>query len=48
MIYREYGQTGKKVSLLGFGGMRFEKIDDHDECVRVMTAAATITRTHSS
>ena len=40
MIYREYGQTGKKVSLLGFGGMRFAHIDDHDECVRVMLAAA--------
>jgi predicted aldo/keto reductase-like oxidoreductase len=40
MFYREYGQTGKKVSLLGFGGMRFAHIDDHDECVRVMTAAA--------
>jgi len=40
MLYREYGQTGKKVSLLGFGGMRFAHIDDHDECVRVMTAAA--------
>jgi predicted aldo/keto reductase-like oxidoreductase len=40
MLYREYGQTGKKVSLLGFGGMRFAKIDDHDECVRVMAAAA--------
>ena len=40
MIYREYGQTGKKVSLLGFGGMRFDHIDDHDECVRMMLAAA--------
>jgi predicted aldo/keto reductase-like oxidoreductase len=40
MLYREYGQTGKKVSLLGFGGMRFAHIDDHDECVRVMVAAA--------
>jgi len=40
MLYREYGRTGKKVSLLGFGGMRFAKIDDHDECVRVMLAAA--------
>ena len=40
MIYREYGQTGKKVSLLGFGGMRFQNIDDHDECIRMMTAAA--------
>ena len=40
MIYREYGQTGKKVSLLSFGGMRFENVDDTDECVRLMIAAA--------
>jgi predicted aldo/keto reductase-like oxidoreductase len=40
MLYRNYGQTGKKVSLLGFGGMRFAHIDDHDECVRMMLAAA--------
>jgi len=40
MIYRDYGQTGEKISLLGFGGMRFKNIDDHDECVRMMTAAA--------
>jgi predicted aldo/keto reductase-like oxidoreductase len=40
MLYREYGQTGKKVSLLGFGGMRFARIDDHDECVAAMIAAA--------
>ncbi|MCL2129151.1 MAG: aldo/keto reductase, partial [Treponema sp.] len=40
MLYRDYGKTGKKVSLLGFGGMRFAKIDDHDECVRMMVTAA--------
>ena len=40
MLYREYGQTGKKVSLLGFGGMRFSHIDDQDECVRSMVIAA--------
>jgi len=40
MLYRDYGQTGKKVSLLGFGGMRFAHIDDHEECVRAMVAAA--------
>ena len=40
MLYREYGQTGKKVSLLGFGGMRFADIDNHDECVRAMLTAA--------
>ena len=40
MIYRDYGQTGEKVSLLGFGGMRFKDVDNHDECVRMMVAAA--------
>ena len=40
MIYREYGTTGKKMSILGFGGMRFSHIDDHDECVKMMVAAA--------
>ena len=40
MLYREYGQTGKSVSLLGFGGMRFANVDDHEECVRMMVAAA--------
>jgi len=40
MLYREYGRTGKKVSLLGFGGMRFANVDDHDECVRMMVSAA--------
>ena len=40
MIYRDYGQTGKKVSLLGFGGMRFAHVDDHDECVQMMVGAA--------
>ncbi|MDR1505905.1 MAG: aldo/keto reductase [Treponema sp.] len=40
MIYRNYGQTGKSVSLLGFGGMRFQHIDDHDECVGMMVKAA--------
>jgi len=40
MIYRDYGKTGKKVSLLGFGGMRFKNIDNHDECIALMIAAA--------
>jgi predicted aldo/keto reductase-like oxidoreductase len=40
MIYRDYGQTGKQVSLLGFGGMRFGNVDDHEECVRMMIQAA--------
>jgi len=40
MLYREYGRTGKKVSLLGFGGMRFANADDGDECARMMVEAA--------
>jgi predicted aldo/keto reductase-like oxidoreductase len=40
VIYREYGKTGKKVSLLGFGGMRFGNIDSIDECVSMMVSAA--------
>ncbi len=40
MIYREYGKTGKQVSLLGFGGMRFESIDDRSKCVELMVEAA--------
>ena len=27
MIYKEYGKTGKMVSTIGFGGMRFRKED---------------------
>jgi predicted aldo/keto reductase-like oxidoreductase len=40
MLYREYGNTGKKVSVLGFGGMRFSNVDNHDECVKMMVTAA--------
>lgn len=40
MIYRDYGKTGKKVSLLGFGSMRFKNIDSTDECVEMMLEAA--------
>ena len=25
MDYREYGRTGKKVSAIGFGGLRFQR-----------------------
>jgi len=40
MIYRDYGTTGKKVSMLGFGGMRFKDINNQDECVEMMLEAA--------
>ena len=40
MRYREYGKTGKRVSVIGFGGMRFGK--DEEEGVRAMVRAAEL------
>jgi predicted aldo/keto reductase-like oxidoreductase len=40
MIYRDYGKTGKKVSVVGFGGMRFREIDRTDRCIEMMLEAA--------
>jgi predicted aldo/keto reductase-like oxidoreductase len=43
MIYKEYGNTGKKVSALGFGGMRFLKEDydrDPEICADVIRYAS--------
>ncbi|MCK5671823.1 MAG: aldo/keto reductase, partial [Spirochaetales bacterium] len=39
MIYREYGNTGKKVSVLGFGGMRFENPSDIDGSAEILLHA---------
>jgi predicted aldo/keto reductase-like oxidoreductase len=40
MLYRDYGKTGKKVSQLGFGGMRFSEVDNHEKCIEMMVNAA--------
>jgi hypothetical protein len=40
MLYRPYGRTGVQVSLLGFGGMRFGKIDDREASVALLLEAA--------
>jgi predicted aldo/keto reductase-like oxidoreductase len=40
MIYRSYGSTGKRCSMLGFGGMRFKQVDDREACVAMMVEAA--------
>lgn len=40
MIYRDYGKTGKRVSAIGFGGMRFADIDNREACVESMVEAA--------
>ncbi len=43
MQYREYGRTGKKVSVIGFGGMRFvpesDKKYDYDKCADIVRKA---------
>jgi predicted aldo/keto reductase-like oxidoreductase len=39
MIYREYGKTGKKISAVGFGGMRFENPEDYDLSAEMMVYA---------
>jgi hypothetical protein len=36
MIYRKYGSTGIEVSALGFGGMRFENMEDVDACAALV------------
>ncbi len=40
MQYRDFGETGKKVSAIGFGGMRFRDQKNVDECVELMQHAA--------
>lgn len=40
MLYKDYGKTGIKISAVGFGGMRFGAIDDHDKCVEMIVEAA--------
>lgn len=40
MLYREFGATGKQVSAIGFGGMRFRDQKNVDECVALVCHAA--------
>lgn len=42
MIYKKYGNTGKDISVIGFGGMRFVKDGekyDYDKCAEVIHKA---------
>ncbi len=39
MLYKPYGQTGKDVSAIAFGGMRFEDPTDHDVCCELVRYA---------
>lgn len=40
MLYKNYGTTGKSVSVIGFGGMRFESVEDTDASVAMLVRAA--------
>lgn len=44
MIYKEFGKTGKRLSVLGFGGMRFEASDytteaGREKCAEILVKA---------
>jgi len=39
VIYRKYGNTGEKVSILGFGGMRFENPSDIESSAEILLHA---------
>lgn len=42
MIYRKHGKTGEKLSIVGFGGMRFKNINDRETCVSMILEAAKL------
>ena len=43
MLYKEYGKTGKKISAIGFGGMRFKQEEyqngDLSKCAEIVKKA---------
>jgi len=39
MIYRPYGQTGKEISAIGFGGMRFPEPNDIEKSAELLLYA---------
>jgi len=40
MLYHDYGKTGKKISRISFGGMRFKDIGDRKGNVEMLLDAA--------
>lgn len=42
MIYKEYGKTGKKVSAIGFGGMRFDEKCSIEEGADIIRHASSL------
>jgi hypothetical protein len=39
MLYKRYGKTGKEISAIGFGGMRFANPEDIDANARIVLHA---------
>lgn len=42
MIYRKLGRTGRQISAIGFGGMRFRDIANRDECCAALERAVAL------
>ncbi|TET35091.1 MAG: aldo/keto reductase [Planctomycetota bacterium] len=42
MRYKEYGKTGKQVSVLGFGAMRFDPPDDEENAIKTVHKAVEL------
>ncbi len=42
MIYRNYGETGKRISVIGFGGMRFKKADSIEKGAEIVRKASEL------
>ena len=42
MIYKDYGKTGKMVSALGFGGMRFKEGEPKEKSAEVVIRAVEL------
>ncbi len=45
MQYKKYGKTGKEISVIGFGGMRFPKVNDsydYDKCAELAVKASEL------
>ena len=48
MLYNDYGQTGKKVSAIGFGGMRLPNPGNPEEGIALLHAAHRAGRVDST
>ncbi len=42
MLYRDYGKTGKKISIISMGGMRYKEPQQKEEMAKIPVAAARL------